>query len=297
MREEIPRRVSEVEAAPDDKFSLTADHAIAWESVPIAVLTQGDQVSRPRVRVLDSEFLDGAQRDRLRARLQRYLDAAIRADLAPLFAAIEAAAADPALRGPLHRLSETLGLIPGVDEETLAPDVRPKLKSIGVRSGRLALFVPAVLKPRAAAMRARLWALAHGVPMPALPPPGTVSIPARADWLPGFANAMGWVEAGPVSIRLDIAERVAGELGYLARRGPIVLPADLGSRLSVRAEVVPIVLRALGFRIVPGGGLAAETFGPPAPAMLVPPKRRRLPSVAPMPEARGPFAALAALRV
>ena len=146
-------------------------------------------------------------------------------------------------------------------------------------------------------MRARLWALAHGVPVPALPPPGTVSIPARAGWLPGFAEAMGWVEAGPVLIRLDIAERIAGELGYLARRGPIALPADLGSRLSVRAELVPIILRVLGFRIVPGGGLAPEMYGPPSPAMLVPPKRRRWPSVvAPMPEARGPFAALAALR-
>ena len=29
-----------------------------------------------------------------------------------------------ALRGPLHRLTESLGLIPGLDEETLAPELR-----------------------------------------------------------------------------------------------------------------------------------------------------------------------------
>jgi ATP-dependent RNA helicase SUPV3L1/SUV3 len=125
-------------------------------------------------------------------------------------------------------------------------------------------------------------------------------MPAKPDWPAGFAAAMGWIESGPILLRVDIAERVAGELGYLTRRGAIMLPRDLGSRLSVRAELLPIVLRRLGFRIVPGGGLAPEMFGPPAPAMLAPIRRRR-PTVQPMPppsvkEARGPFAALAALK-
>ena len=299
LREEIPRRVAAIESAADDAFALTPDHAVTWDGAPIARLVPGETVARPKVQVLDSEFLDGAQRERLRIRLQHHTDSRIRADLAPLFAAAKAAAADPDMRGPLHRLGETLGLIPGVDEETLAPAVRPKLKNIGVRSGRLALFVPAVLKPRPAAMRARLWALAHGRVTPELPAASVVSMAAAPDWPPGFATAMGWVEAGPVLIRLDVAERVAGELGYLTRRGPIVLPRDLGSRLSVRAEIVPIVLRLLGFRVLPGGGLAPEMFGPPPPAMLVPIRRRRPPPAAParrIVEAHGPFAALAALR-
>ncbi len=299
LREEIPRRVSAIESAADDAFALTPDHAVTWEDAAIARLVLGETVARPKIQVLDSEFLDGAQRERLRVRLQRYTDSRVRADLAPLFAATEAAAADPDLRGPLHRLGETLGLIPGVDEETLAPAIRPKLKNIGVRSGRLALFVPAVLKPRPAAMRARLWALAHGRTTPDLPAASVVSMAAPADWPPGFAAAMGWVEAGPVLIRLDIAERVAGELGYLTRRGPIVLPRDIGSRLSVRAEIVPVVLRLLGFRVLPGGGLAPEMFGPPPPMMLAPIRRRRPPPMPALPrmvEAHGPFAALAALR-
>jgi ATP-dependent RNA helicase SUPV3L1/SUV3 len=299
LREEMPRRVAAVEAAPDASLGLTGDHAVTWEGAQIARLTRGDAVSRPRVQVLESEFLDGAQRERLRARLQLYVDQQVRSDLAPLFAATEAAAADPDMRGPLHRLGETLGIIAGVDEETLASTIRPKLRKIGVRSGRLALFVPAMLKPRMAAMRARLWALAHGLPVPALPAASVVSMSPRADWPAGFASAMGWIETGPVLLRLDIAERVAGELGYLTRRGAIVPPGDLGSRFAVRAELVPIILRRLGFRTVPGGGLAPEMFGPPSPAMLVPIRRRRVPPPAPAPrvvEARGPFAALAALK-
>ena len=295
----MPRRVAVVETAPDASLALTDDHAVTWDGAPIARLIRGETTARPRVVMLDSEFLDGTQRERLRARLQRYVDARIREDLAPLFAATEAAAADPEMRGPLHRLGETLGLIPGLDKETLAPTIRPKLRKIGVRSGRFALFVPAMLKPRTAAMRARLWALAHGLPVPALPGASVVSMPLRHDWPPGFAAAMGWVEFGPVSLRLDVAERVAGELGYLTRRGAIMLPRDLGSRLSVRAEILPIILRHLGFRTVPGGGLAPEMFGPPAPAMLGAIRRRRPVVAAPQPgvvEARGPFAALAALK-
>ena len=300
LRDEMPRRVAAIETADDNSFALTDDHAVTWEGAPVARLTRGETVARPRVGVLESEFLDGAQRERLRLRLQRHVDQRIHADLGALFAATEAAAADPDMRGPLHRLGETLGLIPGVDEETLAPSIRPKLKKIGVRSGRLALFVPALLKPRAAAMRARLWALAHGRPVtPLLPEPSIVSMPPPAAWPDGFADAMGWMAFGPILLRLDVAERVAGELGYLTRRGAIVLPRDLGSRLSVRAELLPIILHQLGFRIVPGGGLAPEMFGPPAPAMLMAVRRHRSAPAVSAPravEARGPFAALAALR-
>ena len=292
LREEMPRRVAAVETAPDG--DLAPDRRSRRDLGRRADRPPDpwrNRRQRPRVRCWTANFSTAPSGSGCGSRLQRFVDGRIRADLAPLFAATEAAAADPDMRGPLHRLGETLGIIPGVDEETLAPAIRPKLRKIGVRSGRLALFVPAMLKPRTAAMRARLWALAHGMPVPALPAASVVSMPAPPDWPPGFAAAMGWVEAGPVLLRLDVAERVAGELGYLTRRGAIMLPRDLGSRLSVRAELLPIILRHLGFRIVPGGGLAPEMFGPPAPAMLAPIRRRRPPVATPPPrvvEARGP---------
>ena len=56
-------------------------------------------------------------------------------------------------------------------------------------------------------------------PCPALPAPDLVSLPRQPDWPAGFADAMGWLEAGPVLLRLDIAERVAAELAWATRRG------------------------------------------------------------------------------
>jgi ATP-dependent RNA helicase SUPV3L1/SUV3 len=109
----------------------------------------------------------------------------------------------------------------------------------------------------------------------------------------------GWVEAGPILLRLDIAEKIAGELGYRARRGPAALPSGLASRFAIKPDVLPVVLRQLGFRVLPAAGLAADQQGPPAPAMLMPLRRRRLltPDAArPAVATGGPFAALAVLR-
>jgi ATP-dependent RNA helicase SUPV3L1/SUV3 len=109
----------------------------------------------------------------------------------------------------------------------------------------------------------------------------------------------GWVEAGPILLRLDIAEKITGELWYRSRRGPAALPSGLASRFAVRPDMVPAVLHQLGFRVLPAAGLAADHHGPPSPAMLMPLRRRRpvVPNMpAPLKAASGPFAALAVLR-
>ena len=301
LRMEMPRRVGGLEAAADAAFGLTDDHRLTWDGVPVARLVAGTVALRPRVQVLDSEFLDGAERERVRVRLQSWLDGRIRTDLAPLFVAESLAQGNPALRGPLHRLTESLGLIPGVDEQTLSVELRPRLKALGVVPGRFALFMPSLMKPRPAAMRIRLWAVRAGVPMPAMPNAALVSVPAhQPDWPSGFAEMAGWVEAGPIFLRLDIAEKIAGELGYRTRRGAAALPAGLASRFAVKPDMLPAVLRPLGFRVMPAPALGAEEQGPPAPAMLMPPRRRRpvLPEAPPSAKvANGPFAALATLRI
>jgi ATP-dependent RNA helicase SUPV3L1/SUV3 len=299
LRAEMPRRVGVLETAAAEAFALTPDHRVTWVGVPVAKLVPGTVPLRPRVQVLDSEFLDGAERERVRGRLQSWLDGQIRADLAPLFAAETLARDNPTLRGPLHRLTEQLGLIPGADEETLSVALRPRLRAIGVRSGRFALFMPALMKPRPAAMRVRLWSVQQGVPMPILPNAALVSVPAhQPGWPAGFAAMAGWVEAGPILLRLDIAEKIAGELGYRSRRGPAALPSGLASRFAIKPDVLPVVLRQLGFRVLPAAGLAPGQHGPPPPAMLMPLRRRRVMTEdrSPAPVAGGPFAALAVFR-
>jgi ATP-dependent RNA helicase SUPV3L1/SUV3 len=311
LREEMPRRVAALEAAEPAAFGFDAEGKLAWDGAPVARLRPGPGLLRPRVEVLDSEFLDGAQRERVRQRLQAWLDGLIRAELAPLFAAAAAAQAEPGLRGLLHRLTEAAGIAWHADgeahaEAALAPELRARLRALGVRAGRFALFLPALLKPQAAALRARLWSVREGCKLPDAAPPGAVSIAPPPGWPEDFAAAMGWLTAGPLLVRLDIAERLAAELAFLTRRGPTALPSTLASRLAVGRDLLPATLRALGFRLTPAGVLGADAYGPPAPPMLLRLRRdpharaaaaaarRDRPAAQPRPVAAGAFAALAA---
>jgi ATP-dependent RNA helicase SUPV3L1/SUV3 len=298
LREEMPRRVARLEAAPDAEIAWQPDGTLAWDGAVIGRLRPGPSLLRPLAEAADSEFLDGAQRERVRQRLQGFTDRAIARDLAPLFQALAAGQAEPVLRGPLHLLAEQAGLVPGPTEAIVPARLRARLKVLGLRAGRFALYAPAVLKPRAAAMRARLWAVQGRRKLPPLPAAGRVSLIVEAGHEPSFLSFMGWVEAGPVRIRLDVAERLGAELAQLSRAGPAGLPPGLPQRLGIRAELLPPVLRGLGLRLIAAPVLRPDEYGPPVPARVAP-LRRRLPDV-PVPPAPPrpdhPFAALAALR-
>jgi ATP-dependent RNA helicase SUPV3L1/SUV3 len=299
LRAWVPGQVAAFEAVPDAALTLLPGLRIGWDGVPVGKLRPGPDMLRPRAEPLDSEFLDGSARERVRIRLQRFVDGLVERDLAPLLRARAAADQDPALRGPLHRLAEAGGVVPGATEAQVPPALRGRLKVLGVRAGRFALFMPALLKPGAAATRALLWGVRAGEDPAPLPAPGLVSLAPPPDWPPGYAAAMGWMEAGPVLLRLDVAERVAAELAWMTRKGAFAVPGDLASRLGVRADALPAVLRALGVRLMPGAVLPEEQAGPPSPPMMLP--RRRAERAVPQPPhpgapPGGPFAALRALR-
>ncbi|MHB0681412.1 helicase-related protein, partial [Roseomonas mucosa] len=271
LKEEMPRRVSLLEASNDDAFGLTPLQRVTWtlpgspppgspghEAAEIARLKAGPSPDKPLVEPLNSEFLDSAQRERVRARLATWLESTIKKAMAPLEAAETKAAEDSSLRGHLFRLREYLGLVPGGTEREITPELRAKLKAIGVRAGRFALYLPEMLKPKPMGLRAQLWALAAESAVPPLPVGGLVSITPPSNWPAGFAAQMGWVLAGEVMIRLDVAERVAGELGHLTRRAPALLPGDIASRLGVKAEALAPALTALGFRLLNAEPLPEE---------------------------------------
>jgi ATP-dependent RNA helicase SUPV3L1/SUV3 len=246
------------------------------------------------VDVLSSEFLDGAQRERVRARLAKWVEGLVARELGAIAAVETKAEADGTLRGPAFLLREQLGIAPGATEREIPAEVRQKLKGIGVRAGRFALFVPEALKPRAMALRAQIWALIRDIPVPTLPPPGLIALPMRPVpdgevppphmlWPSGFAEAMGWLPAGPVLLRLDVAERIAAELGFLTRRAPAPPPPDLASRLGVKGDMLGTALTALGFRILDPVPLEEGQHGPPTPLRVAQPR----PFQAPRRDGRG----------
>ncbi len=284
LREEMPRRLAALEVAKDEAFSLTPNHRVIWDGAEVARLRPGPEPLKPHVDVIASEFLDNPQRERVRVRLATWLEATVKRELGGLETVEAKAAEDNTLRGPAYRLREAMGLAPGATDREVPAELRARLKAIGIRAGRYALYLPEVLKPRGMALRAQLWALRRGIPTPLLPNPGLVSVtlaetplPPPADpsqprgpegWPGGFAQAIGWLPAGRVLLRMDVAERIAGELGYLTRRAPAPLPEGLASRLGVKGDTLPMALEAMGFRLLPAETLPEEMFGPPAPARI-----------------------------
>lgn len=298
LGEEMPRRVGRFEAAPDSEITRTDQHRLLWQDQPVAKLRPGHSVLRPQVEVIASDYLDGPLRERVRRRCQAFIDAEIATGFAPLLAALEAGRTLAEGRGLLHRLGEGMGIA------RAEPEDRP-LGKVRLEGGGAAWFLPALLKPQAMALRAALLALSFGVPVPRLPNPSLTAIPAEQNWPRGFAEALGWVEAGPMLLRLDVAEKLAQELrrGARALGGRMLLPRGLASRLSVKADALPVVLRSLGFRLIPSPGLTAGEYGPPLPPMLTPlsPGRARARTEAeprlPAPRPDSPFASLAQFRM
>ena len=225
-------------------------------------------VLQPQVEPDPSEFLDGPMRERVRLRLQRFVDAHVADLLAPLLSAVAASARDPVLRGLLHRLAESMGVSPFAAAAEIPPTVAGRLKPLGVHAGRFALFIPALLKPRASSLRAQLWALWRGVAVPALPPAGLVSITTPTDWPDGFAAAAGWQPTGPVLVRLmspsGSRRSWPGSVAAAACRCPP------GSPLACRSGQRPCrqcctrsALSCTRPRALPTG-----QYGPPAPTMM-----------------------------
>jgi ATP-dependent RNA helicase SUPV3L1/SUV3 len=297
---EMPLRVARLEAAPDPEFTLDATHRVLWhpdseDASPVGRLRRGASAMRPQVEPLSCELLDGTQRDRVRRRLAAWVAARISAELAPVLRLAELATKAPDLRALANQLAEGLG-IAAAPSQPLAAAARLVLRRHGVVAGRRATYLPALLKPRPAALRATLLALMAGEPSSyPQPPSGAISIDAEGfqpgwPWTTESALHHGWVAAGPILIRLDVAERVGAALLAATRSGPLPVTPDLASRLGCKVAALPAVLRGLGFRIRPGE----------SGALLYRPARGRSQAPAAVAKAAAPvnpaFAALATLR-
>ncbi len=296
LREAMPEVVIRFCRAPDSAFTLASGPRLCWEGVPVARLKRGATPLKPRITLEANPFLESAHIAPVLARLQSFLDRDTASHLAPLFRAVEGARDNPLLRGLLHRLEEALGVLP---PEPLAPELRRALSRLGVWAGHYGIFLPALLKSRAMTRRALLWAVFEGRGEPeaglGTESLGVENLGARvSERAPpgGDANGarrLGWVEAGPVWLRLDAAERLGGLLHRAVRqRTPLPL-SRLASLAGIPASEIGPLIDGLGFRSRP-----AEVTGHlEILSRRKPPVRPRAPERPARAPGTHPFAALA----
>jgi ATP-dependent RNA helicase SUPV3L1/SUV3 len=252
LSNEVLRRLRRLEADGDDAFAFTPEGTIAWRGAAVARLARrpGGLPLNPAVEPLPGGLLDAARLERVRRRLALWVEAAVAKTLAPLAHALGAGVGGPA-RGILFQLGEGLGSVPRLRAEgeirALGRDDRRALRALGVRIGRESVYMPALLKPKALALRALLWAAAHGRRAP-LPPAGRVVAPAAADAPAGFYEAVGYRPLGAFVVRVDMLERIAAKAFALANRGPFAADAELMNLAGLGPKAIGELLAGLGYR-------------------------------------------------
>ncbi len=267
LRDELAKRLRAFEAEPDDVFALAADGVLSADNLPVARLAAGPSVLAPLVVPFDDGMLDQAQRERVRARLDRWLKDHIAARLKPLFALSAAEGLSGAGRGLVFQLVEGLGVLPRAPVadmvERLEREDRKALTRLGVRLGVSHLYLTALAKPAAVSLRGMLWAVSKGHPLPVpIPPPGRVSVeaaPVKDGGMPSaFWEAIGYPLAGGRALRVDMLDRLETELLTASKANAPIREVALGQRVGLSAEELGTVLTGLGYvRIVAEDGAVA----------------------------------------
>jgi len=245
----VRERVEALEREDDVSLALGPGAEVLWRGAAVARLVAGESALQPQVEVLASDLLDPPLRERVRRRLAGWLDSHLRSTLLPLFA-LRDGTPPGVVRGLAFALVEGLGAVPrrSVAQQiaALTPEDRRALARLGVTVGRLSVFLPALLRPEAARLRSRLFAVRQGRPAES-GPDGAPSVPNDARQSPAFYLACGYLPAGPRAVRLDRLERAAAASSRLSRDGPFVPPRDLAPILGCRPDEVPAILTAIGY--------------------------------------------------
>jgi ATP-dependent RNA helicase SUPV3L1/SUV3 len=300
LRGEIAARAKRLAAAPDGEFALAADGAVTWQGGAVGRLLPGDSALAPRTEALPGDFLEGELRDGVRRRLAEFVRATLGRGLAPLWRARDAELSGPA-RGLVFQLAEALGNLPAAavagQREALTAADRAALARLGLRFGTETVYVQSLLKPRAAALRALLWAVWRGEAVPSVP---TVSALRDAAIPEAAYAAMGWRVLGPRVLRVDRVESLAAAARRLARQGPFAATPALAQLAASSPDELAAMLPALGYRFVLGDSGATFHVRPrrrDAQRHGKAPSRRRQPRRGEEPAADGPFAKLRNLRL
>jgi ATP-dependent RNA helicase SUPV3L1/SUV3 len=302
LEAEIATRLKALEADDDDAFGLALQEraappgSVLWRGASVARLIAGDSLLRPRLQLVCADLLNGTERERLRRRLGTWLERAIAHFTAPL-AGLGTEESSAALRGLAFQLGETLGFMrrkQAADQlARLTPKERALLQKRGVRCGRLAVYVAPMLKHQRAAWRALLWSLARGLEAPAvLPPQGRVSLPRDPAIAEEHYLALGFLPLGSRAVRIDIAERLAGQLARRAKAGPFVPDDGVAALAGCKRRDLPALLGALGYQPCPE--LAAGHYAKHARPKRLPARPAARPRRA-EPDPHSPFASLRGL--
>jgi len=272
LRPEVSRRLAEIARAQDEHIVLGRDGRVRVNNAPVARVAPGAPVLKPRLELIGAEHASAVERDAAHERLELWLARTVADDLRPLMA-LETAWREGRLpadaRGLAFRLIENAGALDRAREdlEHIDDAAQAALTRYGVRLGRHTIFMPKLVRPRAAQTLAVLWHCAHPGKLHAvfLARPGALSAPLDRARGWGEIAAAGYRACGRFAVRLDLVERLAEAIDA----DPAPNDAALARLIGRSPRDLPTILSALGYQRV------AEKDGAPARWKRVHRRRKR----------------------
>jgi ATP-dependent RNA helicase SUPV3L1/SUV3 len=254
---EYEARAARLHASGNGDLALSSDGLVRWLGEPVARLTSGDNIMKPRVIMLADEQLSGNARDHAVARIERFVNHQIATVLKPLDDISRAEDLQGLAKGLAFQIVENLGVLfrRDVTEEvkTLDQDARASMRRYGIRFGAYHVFLPALLKPAPAELVTLLWALkndglgkpGYGDLIPVLAA-GRTSVVTDPSFERTFYKLAGFRFLGKRAVRIDILERLADLIRPLLQWKPGTQPRPEGAYDGRRFTTTTAMLSILG---------------------------------------------------
>jgi len=253
LRPEFHLRADRFYNAPDTELDFTEQGGLMWGELAVGKLVAGPEALKPQVEAFVDEDAGPEVAEKVKRRLQHFIDRRVATLYEPLLALARDEALTGLARGFAFRLSEHLGIIPreqvATEVKDLDQDARGALRKHGVRFGQYTIFLPALLKPAPTRLRLVLWSLAKGfAEFPESPPPGLVTIPNIPGVVDGAYAMSGYRPAGTRAIRIDMLERLADILRGQDSRAGFEARADMLSITGMTLDQFSDLMQGLGYR-------------------------------------------------
>ena len=271
LRPEFSLRADRFYNAPDTEMDFTEQGGLMWGSSAVGKLVKGADPLKPGVEAFVDEEAGEDVAEKVRRRLQHFIDRKVAALYEPLLAMGRDEALQGLARGFAFRLTETLGVLPrdAVAQEVkeLDQEARASLRKHGVRFGQYTVFLPLLLKPAPTRLRLVLWSLWNGLSeFPESPPPGLVTIPNIAEVPKQHYTLSGYHPAGVRAIRIDMLERLADILRQKDSRGGFEATPDMLSITGMTLDQFADLMGGLGYKAEKAERVKVKTAEPAPPA-------------------------------
>ena len=236
------------------KLNLNDKTCLFWGDESVGYLIKGDNIFSPKVKVLNSEFLESEKKIQVNNKLQKWIDDKISDVLKPIKNNLDDSASS-STRTIAFNLFNNLGTMPVEDYKIQIKNFNQENKTIisklGIRIGAKYFFIPNFLKKNALELKAILWKVFNDYNSSEkypLPNDGRVSMTTEIDIPTSYWLAIGYICINNFAVRVDVFERIF----FLARQklkfGPFLESSDLMNPIGCNSNQLAELLDFCGFQ-------------------------------------------------